>query len=111
MLECFPTYAVFHFTGERYDFEEALEFTTVIDTHYKNRNCVVISSRQILKTVNPEVYSHFRSKSVVAVAIVSNCNEVREQVTQEQSHYTGAFTFFTTLEEAICWAETVVKHD
>jgi hypothetical protein len=109
VLECYPSYAVFHFTGQQYDMAEAAEFTTVIDTHYKDRQCVVIASRAMTKNINPEVYSKYGSKSVVAIAIVSTSEEVREQAVEEQALYKGAFTFFQDMEHAICWAETVIK--
>ncbi|MCW8980360.1 MAG: hypothetical protein OQJ83_03145 [Altibacter sp.] len=109
LLECFSTHAIFHFTGQRYDLPEALEFTKVVDLHYRNRKCVVISNRTITKKINPEVYTTYVSKSVVVVAIVSMSDDVREEAVAEQSLYNGAFTFFHSLEDAVRWGETVVK--
>tara|TARA_R100000353_G_C6476720_1_gene188005 strand:- start:107 stop:472 length:366 start_codon:yes stop_codon:yes gene_type:complete len=110
ILNCFPTYAIFDFTAERYDLKEAKEFGKVIDTHYKGRKCVVISTRKLTKSINPEVYTAVTSKSVIAIAIVSENEAVRKEAVKEQSLCQGAFSYFKTIDEAVNWADTVVKN-
>lgn len=108
VLECYPQYAIFHFNADFYDLEEAFEFSRVIDSHYGSRKCVIVSTREMAKHVNPEVYSRVKSKCVVGIAIVSSSESVKREAVEEQLHYDGAFSYFRTLEEAIDWSKTVV---
>ncbi len=106
LLRCFPFYAIFDFTADSYDIDDAKEFLGVLDGHYKKRKCVVISSRKFTKNINPDVYKSGRSKAAVAIAIVSDNDEVREEAVQEQSLYDGAFSFFQNVQDAVNWATT-----
>ncbi|MAZ72195.1 MAG: hypothetical protein CMC70_03515 [Flavobacteriaceae bacterium] len=108
-LKCYGTYAIFDFTGHDYGVKEAEEFLAVLNTHYKNRTCVVISDRKLTKNINPEVYTAARSQAIMGIAIVSEDAGVREEAIIEQSLFDGAFSFFTTMEDAIGWSKTVVK--
>ena len=108
ILECYPLYAVFHFNSNFYDLEEAEELTKIIDSHYRGRKCVVISNREMAKTVNPIVYEKASSKSVVGIAIVSNNEDVKFEAMEEQGLFKGAFSYFKSIDEAADWAETVI---
>ncbi|CAM3311930.1 hypothetical protein [Aequorivita lipolytica] len=109
ILECYPLYAIFHFNAPFYDRDEAKEFVQTIDTHYKNRKCVVISNREMAKNVNPEVYNSVKSKCVIGIAIVSNSEIVKKEAYNEQGLFEGAFSYFGTIEEAEDWAKTVIS--
>lgn len=109
ILECYPRYAVFHFNADFYGLDEAQEFSEVIDSHYKRRKCVIISNREMVARINPEVYKRGLSRSVIGIAIVSNNKEVQVQATEEQGLFDGSFSYFRTIDEAANWARTVVS--
>ena len=108
VLECYPLYAIFHFNAPFYDHDEAKELVQKLDSHYKDRKCVVISNREMAKNVNPEVYNNVKSKTVVGIAIVSKDEAVKNEAYEEQSLFGGAFSYFETIEEAADWAQTVI---
>ncbi|MEM0518083.1 MULTISPECIES: hypothetical protein [Aequorivita] len=109
ILECYPFHALFYFKATAFNIAEAKELSKALDTHYRGRKCVVISTREFTKTINPLVYQEVPSKSVVGVAIVSNSENVKNEAIEEQGLFKGSFGYFNCIEEAANWAETVVN--
>ena len=87
--------------------EEVKESLEMIFNHYNGKEFTLISNRRNNYSLNIDVYTLRLMKRLKALAVVSNDNLVREKAISEQSHFDQSFAFFTELDDAIGWAESV----
>ncbi|MCT8338862.1 hypothetical protein MG296_02250 [Flavobacteriaceae bacterium TK19130] len=109
ILECYDCYAVFHLTSTDVSVELAEHVLGISNAHYKGRQYVFISEREFASNVDPEAYKYVNPKQMIGHAIVSESEDVRDEAVTEMDLYKGAVSFFSSVEEAANWAQTVVK--
>lgn len=87
--------------------EEVKKSLKIVFEHFNGKEFTLISHRRNNYVLNIDVYTLRLMKKVRAMAVVSKDSMVREKAIAEQSHFDQSFAFFTDLEEAIGWAESV----
>ncbi|OAB75985.1 hypothetical protein [Cochleicola gelatinilyticus] len=109
ILECFRKHVIFHLRSV--DVNESLgEYIfDILNLHYNEAPYVFISKRDFVSKVDPNAYRFINPKHMVGLAIVSQEEQVRELAFAEMDLFSGAFSFFKTIEEAVDWASTVIR--
>ena len=69
----------------------------------------MISDRKNSYKVDSAAYKFINPKKIVGIALVSSNEKVKMDAEEKQQLYDGSFGFFTTVEEAVDWAKTVIK--
>jgi hypothetical protein len=108
-MECFENYLVFYLSSNGISGSAAKEILSYANNHYGKRKYVFISNRNFASPIEPEAYKAINPKYMVGLAIVSESDAVKKEAYNEQELYSGSFSFFSTVKEAINWANTVVK--
>ncbi|MAT89930.1 MAG: hypothetical protein CMC35_04485 [Flavobacteriaceae bacterium] len=109
VMQCFENYLVFSLKSPKITRVEAKQIISVAETHYRKKKYVFISNRTLPASISEEAYKDINPKYMVGIAIVSSDENVRKGAVSEQGWFDGAFSFFTSLEDATDWANTVVK--
>ncbi|MDC7994574.1 hypothetical protein [Altibacter sp. HG106] len=108
-MQCFENYLVFHLEAENISRNEAKEIVSIAEGHFQKRKFVFISNRTLPSVISEEAYKEINLKYMVGIAIVSKNENTRTSAMTEQSWFDGSFSYFATVEEAVDWANTVVK--
>lgn len=95
------------YEGVTIDNDRVNETLKIIFDHYKGKDFTLISHRKNQYTVDIDVYNQKMMKKLIALAIVSGDNSVKEKAVVEQLAFNKSFAFFENLEDAIGWAESV----
>ena len=107
---CFyDTYVVVEaFENINFDRTIAEDTLAIIFDHFDGRDFTIISHRRNKYNINLEAYSNKLFKKVKAIAVVSQCPDVKEKAQLEQMKFGQSFAYFSNLEDARSWAESVV---
>ncbi len=108
-LECYSTYAVARISVDSVSREGAKELIQAGYSHFKDRQFVLISDRKDSYNVDSAAYKFINPKKIVGIALVSSNDKVKEDAFHKQELYNGSFGFFSTVEEAVDWAKTVIR--
>ncbi|MDT0555880.1 hypothetical protein [Patiriisocius hiemis] len=108
ILDFYKKFVIFNLTCDLLDKEIAKELLAITDSFFGQEQYVFISYRSFFTNIDPEAYSVINPKKLAGVAIVSDLEIVKHLSISEQRLYSGSFSFFRTIEDAMIWAETVV---
>ena len=108
-MKCYANCLVFRLEGDGISKSAAKEIMSYAYKHYGKRKFVFISNREFASNIDPNAYTVINPKLMVGLAIVSAEDAVRQEAFNEQELFEGAFSYFKTIEEAIDWANRVVK--
>lgn len=79
----------------------------VVFDHFNGKPFVLISNRKHNYSVDIDVYTLKLMKKIKAFAIVSTDAMIKERAMVEQLAFDQSFAFFSDLEEAKGWAESI----
>ena len=80
------------------------------ETHFKNKPFVYITHRKNSYAVDPSVYKlTSKIKNLVGFAVISDSSIATKTVPVEKLFFNKPFELFSTLEEGISWANTLVE--
>ncbi|MCF4101515.1 hypothetical protein L1I30_07550 [Gillisia sp. M10.2A] len=105
----YDTYVVVEaFENINFDIKAAENTLSIIFDHFEGRDFTIISHRKNKYNINLEAYSNKLFKKVKAIAVVSECPDVKEKAQHEQMKFGQSFAYFNNLDDARSWAESVV---
>ena len=81
-----------------------------LDKVYKKQPYVFISDRKFASSVDTEAYRHVNYKRLKGIAIVSQNENIKTELEEEQKLYKGSFAFFKDVESAKDWAKSFLSH-
>lgn len=109
IMKCYENCLVFRLTDNGISEASAKKIMSFAYKHYDRRPFVFISNREFASNIDPKAYRAIDPKKMVGLAIVSESEEVKQEATNEMDLFNGSFSYFTTVDEARKWADTVVK--
>ena len=109
-MDCYSNYLVFRLEGDGISEISAKEIMQYAYNHYERNPFVFISNREFASNIDPKAYNAIDPKLMIGLAIVSAEEAVKQEAFNEQKLFEGSFSYFKTVEEAMGWADTVVKN-
>ena len=109
IMKCYENCLVFYLSDDGISESSAKKIMGFAYKHYDRRPFVFISNREFASNIDPKAYKTIDAKRMVGLAIVSENEMVKQEATNEMDLYKGSFSYFTTVEEAREWSNTVVK--
>lgn len=85
----------------------AKEIRPLLIQRFDQKSFVIINYRKFSHQVSPEVYCRDFFKNIRGIAIVSNNVTDKTIAAQEQLLFDQSFAFFTSLETAKSWVQTL----
>jgi len=83
----------------------------LVEQHFKNKPFVYIPNRIHSYSVNPT--THLKSSKIenlIGIAVVSDNTLQKNQTKIEKAFFSKAFEYFTTMEEALQWKDSMIKN-
>ena len=109
-LEFFENYLVYHMNDvKRFTVENSKQLLADIAKHYGRKKYVFISQRNYEIDVEEGAYRLVDPKRMLGFAFVSNNKQTLEEAKKEQGWFDNSYGYFSSVDEAIAWAETIVK--
>ena len=82
----------------------------IVDTYYKNKKFVYITHRLHSYSVDPAIYFETsKIKNLAGFAVVSNDYKAKSNAEVEKLFLSKPFEIFSTLEDAISWANSILN--
>lgn len=82
----------------------------IVDTYYKDKKFVYITHRLYSYAVNPAIYIETsKIANLQGFAVVSKDYKAKSNAEIEKLFLNKPFEVFSTMEEAVAWAESLVK--
>ncbi len=84
----------------------------IANKYFKKRPFVYITHRVHSYSVDPKIYFETtKIENLKGFAVVSNKFQAKNNVQIEQMFFSKPFEIFTSLDDAISWAEKITKSD
>ena len=82
----------------------------VVDTYFKNKKFVYITHRLNSYAVDPAIYFETsKIENLAGFAVVSNDYKAKSNAEVEKLFLTKPFEIFSTLDEAVSWAKSILN--
>ncbi|WP_407139734.1 hypothetical protein [Aquimarina sp. 2-A2] len=94
---------------KRFTVENSKQLLADIAKHYGRKKYVFISQRNYEIDVEEGAYRLVDPKRMLGFAFVSNNKQTLEEAKKEQGWFDNSYGYFSSVDEAIAWAETIVK--
>lgn len=109
-LEFFDSYVVYRMKDvKRFTVNNGKQLLDDVAKHYGRKKYVFISQRDYEIDVEEGAYRIVDFKRMLGCAFVSKNNKTLEDAKKEQGWFDNAYGYFSSVNEAIAWAETIIK--
>ncbi|WP_378187058.1 hypothetical protein ACE939_01755 [Aquimarina sp. W85] len=109
-LEFFDNYLIYRMKDvKRFTLKDSKKLLGDITKHYGRKKYVFISQRDYQIDIEKEAYKLVNTKRMLGCAFVSTNKNTLEDAKKEQQWFDNSYGYFSSINEAIAWAETIIK--